>query len=248
MRKWAESIKKIVQRRLEADQCIREITFERDPPLLEWHTTRIPSEFDLMTLHPIEIARQLTILEADLFRAVQPSELVGTVWTKKDKNITSPNLLKMIHHSNMLILWLEKCIVEADNFEERGHVLSRIIEIMMVFQELNNFNGVMEVVSALNSSAIYRLEHTFRELHLRKKQALEEAKELSGDHYKKYTEKLRSINPPCVPFVGMYLSNILFTEQGNPDFLHSEVEGLINFSKRRKVAEITGEIQQYCAS
>ncbi|XP_022105287.1 son of sevenless homolog 1-like isoform X2 [Acanthaster planci] len=245
MRKWAESIKKIVQRRQEADQCIREITFERDPPLLEWHITRTPSEFDLMTLHPIEIARQLTTLEADLFRAVQPSELVGTVWTKKDKSITSPNLLKMIHHSNMLILWLEKCIVEAENFEERVAVLSRIIEIMMVFQELNNFNGVMEVVSALNSSAIYRLEHTFRDLSLRKKQALEEAKELSGDHYKKYTEKLRSINPPCVPFVGMYLSNILFTEQGNPDFLHSEVEGLINFSKRRKVAEITGEIQQY---
>ncbi|XP_071800444.1 son of sevenless homolog 2-like [Asterias amurensis] len=245
MRKWAESIKKIVQRRQEADQLIREITFEKDPPTLETHIAKFALEYDLMTLHPIEIARQLTILEADLFRAVQPSELVGTVWTKKDKNITSPNLLKMIHHSNMLILWLEKCIVEAENFEERIAVLTRVIEIMMVFQELNNFNGVLEVVSALNSSAIYRLEHTFRELSPRKKQALEEAKELSGDHYKRYTEKLRSINPPCVPFVGMYLSNILFTEQGNPDFLQSSVEGLINFSKRRKVAEITGEIQQY---
>ena len=51
-------------------------------------------------LHPVEIARQVTLIESDLFRAVKLSELVGMPWTKKDKHKTAPNLLKLIHFSN----------------------------------------------------------------------------------------------------------------------------------------------------
>ena len=245
MKKMSESIIKVIHRRFESMSTERELTLQKQPPPVEWHITRKKEEFHLMTLHPIEIARQITLLEFDLYRAVQPSELVGCAWMKENKYKTAPNLLNMISFTNNFTFSLEKCIIEAENLEERVAIVHRIIEIMLIFQELNNFNGVLEVVCAINSASVYRLEKTFEEVPRKSMNAFEEARQLNSDHYKKYMEKLRSINPPCVPFLGMYLTNILKTEEGNLDFLPNRPPGLINFSKRRKVAEITGEIQQY---
>lgn len=40
-----------------------------------------------------------SVLIFDFLLQVKPSELVGSVWTGKNKETTSPNLLKIIHHT-----------------------------------------------------------------------------------------------------------------------------------------------------
>ena len=50
--------------------------------------------------------------------------------------------------------------MECDNFEERMAVHSRIIEILLMLYDLNNFSGVFQVSGALESAAVHRLELT----------------------------------------------------------------------------------------
>ncbi len=85
-----------------------------------------------LQLHPIEIARQVTLLEFDMYRAVKPSEMVGSVWMKKDKNITSPNVHQMIQQttrvSAKLLTFLARNILEQ-----------KLVNNMMLWREAHGF-------------------------------------------------------------------------------------------------------------
>lgn len=92
-----------------------------------------------------------------------------------------------------MVYYFEKSIVEAENFEERCAIVTRIVEILIRLIEYNNFNGAFEIVGALESASVHRLEHTkaYIERNSKLKKAWEETKELISDHWKKYFYSIR---------------------------------------------------------
>lgn len=58
-----------------------------------------------------------------------------------------------------------------------------------------------------------------------------------------YRKKITEVDPPCVPFIGVYQTDLTFIEEGNPDkFAGTD---LINFKKCRMIADVIVLIQQY---
>ena len=60
----------------------------------------------MLDLNPSLLARQLTIIEAEMFNDISVMEFAGQGWTKEDKETTSPNILKMIRQFNHVCSWM----------------------------------------------------------------------------------------------------------------------------------------------
>lgn len=56
----------------------------------------------------------------------------------------------------------------------------------------------------------------------------------SDVHYRGLREMLHRCDPPCIPYLGIYLTDLTYIEEGRPDFTP---DGLLNFSKMRMVTE-----------
>ena len=54
----------------------------------------------------------------------------------------------------------------------------------------------------------------------------------SEGRFKNMREAVHRCDPPCIPYLGMYLSDLTFIEEGTPNMTE---ENLINYSKMRMV-------------
>ncbi|KAF3928893.1 hypothetical protein AA313_de0200273 [Arthrobotrys entomopaga] len=202
-----------------------------------------------LDIDPLEFARQLTIIESRAYTKIRATECLGKVWSKPSPSDSSPdpaeNVKAMILNSNQLTNWVAEMILNQPEVKKRVVVIKHFISVAEKCRFLNNFSTLTAIISALSTSPIHRLKRTWEQVPTRTIGILESMRTLMGTtrNFGDYREMLHLVNPPCVPFLGVYLTDLTFIEDGNPD----EIKGtdLINFAKRAKTAEVIREIQQY---
>ncbi|XP_072592978.1 ras-specific guanine nucleotide-releasing factor 2 isoform X3 [Vulpes vulpes] len=196
------------------------------------------------TLSAMELAEQITLLDHIIFRSIPYEEFLGQGWMKLDKNERTPYIMKTSQHFNDMSNLVASQIMNYADVSSRANAIEKWVAVADICRCLHNYNGVLEITSALNRSAIYRLKRTWAKVSKQTKALMDKLQKTvsSEGRFKNLRETLKNCNPPAVPYLGMYLTDLAFIEEGTPNFTE---EGLVNFSKMRMISHIIREIRQF---
>ncbi|KAJ4942303.1 hypothetical protein JOQ06_012169 [Pogonophryne albipinna] len=196
------------------------------------------------SLSAMELAEQITLLDHIVFRSIPYEEFLGQGWMKVDKTERTPYIMKTTQHFNDMSNLVASQIMTHTDVGSRANSIEKWVAVADICRCLNNYNGVLEITSALNRSAIYRLKKTWAKISKQTKALMDRLQKTvsSEGRFKNLRETLKNCNPPSVPYLGMYLTDLAFIEEGTPNFTD---EGLVNFSKMRMISHIIREIRQF---
>ncbi|KAH7127705.1 ras guanine nucleotide exchange factor domain-containing protein [Dactylonectria macrodidyma] len=195
-----------------------------------------------------EFARQLTIIESRLYGKIKATECLNKTWQKKiaeGEPDLAPNVKALILHSNQMTNWVAEMILAQMDVKKRVVVIKHFVSVADRCRSLNNFSTLTSIISALGTAPIARLKRTWDQVPQRTQTVLESMRRVmaSTKNFGEYREALHAANPPCIPFFGVYLTDLTFIEDGIPSIIKKT--NLINFAKRAKTAEVIRDIQQY---
>lgn len=212
------------------------------PPILPNKTLK---RIKFLDIDPLELARQLTIREAEAFGRIRPQECLHKNWTKPNSDAVSPNIREVIGINNRIIGWVAEAILMQDEARVRAQWIRQFILIAERCRKLQNFASMTAIISGLNTAAIHRLRASWDLVNPKMIATFEELTNLlqSTKNFSEYREMIHNLDPPCVPFLGVYLTDLVFIDDGNPDLLRSTP--FINFGKHRKTFEVVKEIGVY---
>ncbi|KAH8900898.1 ras GEF [Thozetella sp. PMI_491] len=201
----------------------------------------------IMDFEPLEIARQLTIKQMAMFCSIMPDELLGSKWTKNG-GVGSPNVKAMSTFTTGLSNLVADTILQHDEVKKRAAVIKHWIKIANQCLVLHNYDSVMAIACALDHTSIKRLRMTWDAVSAKRKEmlkALQSIIEFNQNH-KVLRARLQDHVPPCLPFLGILLTDLTFIDVGNPATKTSDT-GLvvINFDKHMRTAKCIGELQRF---
>ncbi|KAM7423823.1 hypothetical protein PAMA_000267 [Pampus argenteus] len=135
-------------------------------------------------------------------------------------------------------------ILQWDDVNMRVGVIEKWVAVADICRCLHNYNAVLEITSSLNRSSIFRLKKTWLKVSKQTKTVIDKLQKLvsSEGRFKNLREALKNCDPPCVPYLGMYLTDLAFIEEGTPNYTE---DNLVNFSKMRMISHIIREIRQF---
>ncbi|XP_048876021.1 rap guanine nucleotide exchange factor 2-like [Brienomyrus brachyistius] len=205
------------------------------------------SQFSLLQLSTEEVATQLSLRSLELFRNIEPTEYIDSLFKLKSKT-GSTNLKRFEELVNQETFWVASEIVREANQLRRMKLIKHFIKIALHCRECKNFSSLFAIISGLNLSPVSRLRGTWEKLPSKYWKLLQDLQDLfdPSRNMGKYRSALNAPNlqPPIIPLFPVVKKDLTFLHEGNS----SKVEGLVNFEKLRMISKGIRQIGKMAAT
>jgi son of sevenless-like protein len=177
-----------------------------DPPPRSFFpkTYRSPVHF-LLDWPAVEIARQLTLIEFELFQRIRHQEFLNQSWNKPGKEEKAPGICALIDRFNEISRFMASIIVQLEVLEDRKSMLKKFIQIADECLSINNFNTLMAIVSGLTTPAIGRLSKTWESLNSKVTATFHNLQAVTATekNFSVLRERMAGAPPPKLPYIGL---------------------------------------------
>jgi hypothetical protein len=233
-------------------------------PLKAYTTSSCTADY----IDPEIVAYLITILDQRMFSSVDFAELLCNAWQSSPREAL--HVSDLTTRFNKFVDWAIEAILKEKSVTERARVLEKIIKIGDYCYSWRNYHGVFQVISALKSAPIMRLKRTWaavNHISMNIYTCIEKLMRPQNNRVA-YRSKLDQVPSapydadlalharhnlqPCLPYLGIFLSDFLFAEEGQRDYVNSAFArsinaeacspedniDLVNFSKLRRIGRL----------
>lgn len=218
----------------------------------------IHNDVSLVDLNALELAKQLTLIESQLYLNIHSFELLDDKLLEKNLDPkSSPNVTTLLGFTNRLSNYVFESILSPQiSLKARASRLKVWLKVALSCSYFRNYNSVASIMTALQNHAITRLNPLWADL---RKKDIELYEYLSrivhpNNNFKVYRKKLKRYmkedtvgtlsqdrsSVPVVPFFNLFLQDLTFISEGNNTFTNPgsfRPHKLINLDKFYKITK-----------
>ncbi|CCF59053.1 hypothetical protein KAFR_0G00200 [Kazachstania africana CBS 2517] len=213
----------------------------------------VQSDLNLVDMNPMEVAKQLTLIESKLFMSIQPTELIN--YKRKSR---CPNVNTVLMFTNKFCNYVIDSLVNPNILMiDRVDRLRNWLRIALSNLYFRNFNSVASIMTALQNHSITRLKPIWQQLSKQDMTLYEYLARIvhPNKNFKVYRNKLKKImgdfsfvkvSLPVVPYFNLFLQDLTFIDEGNPNFRNPDAfrpNKIVNMDKFFRITRIISTIQ-----
>jgi len=176
---------------------------------------------------PTVFGQQLTLQIFQMFKAIQPFELLNQNWQRSNSQEVAPILRLLTNKFNEISFWIATEIIMCEDKSRVATIMNTILILEQLFSA-NDFFSLMAVLSGLDNSSVARLSVVWEQVPERFTTSLKKLQSLMSPmhnfvNYRNHLKLLKEqgVEVPIMPHLVVILKDLTFINDGNKDYLET---------------------------